>query len=219
MTFLELREYSLSLLDDLQGTYFTPVQMNRWLNNALKEVQKLLILAGQNYYLKCVTTPLVNSQRDYVLPIDFEHLHRLEVITGGTAPNETSFSLAPITLNQQDMVPQQTGTPMYYYLKQNRITVLPAPTVNYTLRLYYSYQAADMILDTDEPDVPEYYHEYIGILAVRDGMLKDGRDITPITAKLEYYEKMLKDSSNERQYDVPRSIVETTSNYFGDVYW
>jgi hypothetical protein len=219
MTFLELREYSLSLLDDLQGTYFTPVQMNRWLNNALKEVQKLLILAGQNYYIKCVTTPLVTYQRDYVLPQDFEHLHRLEIITGGTVPNETSFALQPITLNQQDMVPQQTGTPIYYYIKQNRLVLLPAPSVNYTIRLYYSYQAADMILDTDTPDVPEYFHEFIGILAVIDGMLKDGRDITPIVSKREYYEKMLKDSSQERQFDVPRGIVETQNNYFSDTYW
>lgn len=209
MTFLQLRNLVLYWLDDLNAGYFTPEQVNVWLNNAQYEVQKLLLQAGENYYIECAQTSLVINQAEYVLPDDFMKLHRLECILSGTPPNENKVPVAFVTLNQQDLLPTQTGQPGFYTIKRNRLIVFPTPDSNYTLRMNYSPRVTQMILDTDIPNVPEHYQEYIAVLATRDGILKDGREMGPITEKLAYYEKMLKDDADERNQDAPRSVVMT----------
>ncbi len=209
MTLAELRALTLSWLDDPNAGYFTIPQIDAWLNNAQKEVQKLLLQAGQNYYMKPCQTNLVYGQSDYVLPQDFVKEHRLEIVVSGVPPFENTVPLAPITLNQQDLVPNQIGQPQYYFLKKNRLVLMPAPDTILPLRLYYSPLVADMLLATDIPDVPPSYHEFLAVLATVDGMLKDQRDPSNIIIKRTYYETMLKQDAQERLQDSPRSIVQT----------
>lgn len=209
MTLAELRTLTLSWLDDTNAGYFTIPQVDVWLNNAQKEVQKLLLQAGQNYYMGPCQTTLVVNQSDYVLPQDFVKLHRLEIVISGVPPFENTCPIAPITLNQQDLVPNQTGRPQFYFLKKNRIVLWPAPDSALTLRLYYSPLVADMTLATDIPNVPYSYHEMLAVLATVDGMLKDQRDPSSVIMKRTYYETMLKQDAQERLQDAPRSIVQT----------
>lgn len=220
MNFLELQQQVSFWLDDLQFGYFTPEQVKRWLNNAQTEVQKLLLQAGENYYIDCVQTNLVINQQTYVLPIDFMKLHRLCIVVSGTAPNEAIQPLAPVTLNQQDLLPTTTGQPQFYCIVRNRLTLFQTPDTPYVLRLYYSPKVTDMILDTDVPNVPEHYQEFIAVLATIDGLLKDQRDPAPMLSKREYYEKMLKQDADERNQDVPRSIVQLGQGYdYGAFFW
>src|SRR6266850_4878431 len=214
MNFAELQQYTLGLLDDPQGTYFNPPAtpfLNKYLNNAAKECQKLLVMAGNNFYVRCVQTNLVNSQQDYVLPDDFLHLNRLDIILSGIAPNLIFTPLCPITINQIDLVINTAGQPAYYFLKQNKLVLWPTPFVGNSmiLRLFYSYELAEMVNSTDVPNIPEVYHEFIGILAAIDGFLRDGRDPSALVAKRGYYEAMLKAETQERLMDAPRGIVQT----------
>lgn len=219
MNLLQLRTLVYSLVDDPQGGYFTPAQVNVYLNNAVKEVQKKLLKAGQNYYVKRVTTPLIVNQRDYILPEDFKKLHRLEIIVSGSAPNETTSVLAPITINQQDLVANQTGQPYVYTIQRNRLILRPAPSTPYKLRLYYSYLAVDMQLDTDIPDVPESYQQLVALYAARDCYLKDGRVADLILSKINSYEKDLDLDATERNEDISRQIVVTGDDSYGGFYF
>ncbi len=209
MTFLDLQNLTAFWLDDLQFGYFTQTQVKTWLNNAQKEVQKRLIKAGQQYYTECVQTTLVINQFDYVLPQDFKKVQRLEVIVSGTSPNECTIPVIPITLNQKDLVVTGNGTPQFYTIKRDRLIVRPAPDTALILRLYYSYQVADMVLDTDIPDVPDAYQELIALLACQDGFIKDGRSNALLGVKIQDYEKDFDSDAQERSQDQPRSIVVT----------
>ena len=218
-TFLELQNLTAYWLDDLNFGYFRPVQVKAWLNNAQKETQKILLQSHQNFYVQAVQTTMVVSQTDYVLPADFMTLHRLEVVMSGTPPEESLWPLAPITLNQQDLVTNQLGTPGTYFMKKNRLKVLPAPDTALPLRLHYSYLVCDMVLDTDSPDIPPAYHELLAVLAALDGLLKDGRDPSFMLAKREYYERMLKQETQQRNEDAPRTIVYTGNDIVGGSWW
>jgi hypothetical protein len=209
MTFDDLKNLTAYWLDDLNFGYFTTAQVGAWLNNAQKETQKILLQSHQNFYLKAVQTSLVVNQTDYVLPDDFMTLHRAELVITGSPPNETRSPLAPVTLNQQDLVPAQTGTPMFYLFKKNRIVLFPAPDTALTFRIHYSPQVTDMTLSTDVPDVPPAYHEFLAVLATIDGLLKDGRDVSRFIAKRQYYEELMKQETTDRSEDSPRSIVTT----------
>lgn len=205
----EIRSLALYWLDDLSGGYFTPTQVNTWINNAQQEVQKRLIKTGSNYYIKHVQTNLVVSQRNYALPEDFKKNHRLEVVISGTAPNESVSELTPITINQQNLVLKGQGTPSWYFFSKNDIVVMPAPDTVLPLRMRYSYQVADMESDIDVPDVPAPYHELIALLAAQDGFIKDGRSSELLVKKIAEYERDFDQDANERNQDVPRMVVQT----------
>lgn len=218
MNFRELKDLTSFWLDDLQFGYFTDAQVSLWLNNAQNEVQKRLIKASQQYYTVCVQTTLVVNQFDYVLPLDFKKVMRLEVIVSGTSPNESVIPVIPITLNQKDLVITGNGTPQFYTIKRNRLVVRPAPDTALQMRLYYAYQVASMVLDTDLPDVPDAYHELIALYACQDGFIKDGRSNALLGVKIMAYEKDMDSDAQERNQDQSRSIVvtgdDTSSGYY-----
>lgn len=209
MNFSELRQLVSFWVDDLNLTYFTPTQVNRFLNNAQREVQKLVLNAGQDFYVKCAQTSLVVNQRDYVLPEDFYKVNRLEVVISGVVPNETVYRLNPISPNQLDLLGTQVGTPNVYFFKKNRFVLYPAPDTALTLRMLYSYKVADMVLDTDLPDVPEPYEEMIAVLAAMDCLYKDGRETGPLQEKRDLYMKMLKEDAAQRSLDESRTVIFT----------
>lgn len=219
MTFLELQNLVAYWLDDLNFGYFTNTQVKVWLNNAQKEVQKRLLKAGQNYYVTPVQTTLVVNQRDYVLPEDFKKLHRLALVISGTCPNESMSPISPITTNQQDLVPSGVGTPCAYFFKRDRLVLRPAPDTALVMLMDYSYLVADMVLDTDIPDVPNSYVELIALLAAQDGFLKDGRSSEILTQKLKTYELEMDQDAQERNQDVSRSVVETGNSADYGYYW
>lgn len=218
MTFGDIKNLVLTWLDDPNGGYFTDAIITVWINHAQFEVAKMLVAAGENFYLICKETQTVINQPLYLLPEDFLKVNRMELILDGTPPTETKSVIAPITFNQQDYMPAQRGNPESYVLKKNAIFVVPTPDTVRTLRLNYSYRVAPMSLNSDQPDVPEQYHEMIAVLATMDGLLKDNRDMSGMMAKREYYEKMMKEDADQRTLDQPRTVVVTEDDGFGRIF-
>jgi hypothetical protein len=217
LTYLELQNSTAYYLDDLEFGYFTKAQVKRWLNNAQREAQKLLLLSNENRYVKCVNTDIISNQCDYLLPADFLKLHRLAVVTDSA--QNTNYFVTPITINQQDLIISKEGAPAYYYLKKNRISLLPKPNVsNYKLKLFYSYKVTDMVNDVDVPDIPEEYQEYLAILAAYDGLIKDNRSADSLLAKKNFYESLMKQDLQDRQLDQSKEIVVTSVDDLGVYY-
>lgn len=218
MTLAQIRTLALGYLDDSQSGYFTDAFMLSIINKAQREVQKQLLQMGDNWYLTAQQTTLVVNQQEYIMPTDFRKSHRLEIITAGTAPNETKVQLSPISLNQQEMVAAGAGVPAVWCIKKNRIIIFPAPSTAWTMRLWYSYRIAELVNDSDVPDVPSEYHEYIAILAAIDGFVKDDRPYTNLKLMAESYEKLMKQDADERQQDTSRSVIETEYDNMGSFF-
>lgn len=215
MTRAQIASLVVSWLDDQNQGYFTATQVNTWINLAQRQVQMRLLQAGQNWYMKPVTTTTVNGQADYVLPSDFIELHRVEFVLSGSGTTENTQVLIPITTNQKDLVSVVLGNPMNYTIKKDRITLYPTPQTANTLRLYYSPRVADLTQDSDSPDVPEQFMEYLALLAAYDGFIKDDRAPENLVAKIEKYELLLKQMADDRTVDQPRQVVQTGDYDFG----
>jgi len=210
MTFQSLQNMVSYIVDDLNFGYFTQNQVQFWINNAQREVQKRLLQTPGNWYVKRVNTATVQNQSDYALPSDFLKLHRAELVLSGTAPNEVKGPIQLITINETDQLPPGPGTPSCAWIIQNIISIYPAPdTANQTFRIYYSYLVADMVNSTDVPDVPYQYEEMIGLLAARDAFIKDGRDPAPLDQKIAIYENLMKQDAQQRDVSQGRRIVST----------
>lgn len=208
MTRLDIQTLVLSWLDDANAGYFTPPQVQTWINLAHRQVQMLLLQAGENYYMKPVETMTVIGQADYVLPADFIVEHRIEYVLSGTGPTENRQPISPITTNQQDQISICLGNPSNYYLKKDRFTLSPTPMSVWLLRLYYSPMVQDLSSDGDVPDVPEQYMEYVALLAAFNGFIKDDRAPANLQAKMAQFEQLLKQMSEDRTQDMSRQVVQ-----------
>lgn len=219
MTFAELKAAVSYTLDDLNFGYFTETQVGLWLNQSQRRLQKRLIKAGQNFYTKCVQTTLVVNQNDYVLPEDFKEVNKLVVVVSGSPPNESLSPVLPITMGQQTLMGTGVGTPCWYVIKKNRLSLSPAPDTALPLRLIYTYDPVDMVLSSDVPDIPVSYHEFLVLLASQQGFIKDGRENALITKKILEFEGEIDTDAAQRNVDQPRQIVETGINGTNDVVW
>lgn len=219
MTLAELRTLARYWLDDDDGGYFTDAMMLVFLNNAQRELQKKLLKAGEDYYAICVESSTVKDQRDYQFPSDFFQLHRMERITQGSGDTASTERLYKITRNEVDVGDYNTqassqGMPFNYVINKNTFSLYPVPNEGgVVLRLWYSPRVENMVDDADVPDAPEDYHEFIAIMAARDGFLRDGRSLTPIESKLAYYEEMLDQTAEDRTDDSPRMVVATPEGF------
>jgi hypothetical protein len=206
-------------VDDVSNGYFTLPQITTFINNAQREVQKQLLQAGELWYATPVQSTTVLGQNTYTLPSDFLKLHRLEVIISGTPPNESSSTIEPLTLNEQDLEPPGIGTPAGHVILQNVLYLYPAPdTAALPLRLWYSPLVADMVNTTDVPNVPTQYQEYIAILATIDCFLKDQRDPGPWMEKKTYYLELMKADAQARTQDASRHVVITQGDGFENLF-
>ncbi len=220
LSFLQLQQYASDLLDDPNNGYFTLPILKLRLNLAQRELQKRLISANQQWYMECVKANTVVGQNTYTLPTDFMELIRLERLLQGSGQTADYQAIKAITPNQRDIVVEgQSGPPFYYYFMQTNLVLVPTPDLVYEIHLEYAYSVVDMVNDSDVPDAPEQFHEYIAILATRDCLIKDGRPLEPIQSKMAQYEELLKELAVQRRADSPRMITSTTEwNDYGGSY-
>lgn len=216
MTRADLRNLVLYWLDDLDGGYFTPTQVNAWLNNALVECQKQLLDCGEYWYMKCATTNLVQYQDCYSLPADFLKCHRLEVLIQGTSvPNQVWSTIDGATLQEGAKFNFGAGQPVTVTIGKDCLIFRPPPDTTYTIKMFYSYKVTPMTDDLNVPDVPAQYQEYIALLAARDGFAKDEREPSnAFKEKFFDYREMMKKDQIQRNRAQPRRVVRTQNDVF-----
>lgn len=214
MNLLELKTLTAEWLDDPNFGYFSETLVTTWLNNGLKTLHKRLINAGENWYSKCATVPTVVGQDCYALPSDFYKLEQLRLYTG-TSPNIEEEFLTHMTPQMASFYSPNPDAPQTFYLKKNCLILRPPPDEVRNLEITYSYAVAPMVLNTDIPDAPEQYHEYIAILATLDGFLKDQRDPGPFIEKRNFYDQLIARDAEDRLQDTPRMVVETMGDTSG----
>lgn len=211
MTLANLQSLTLDILDDPAGGYFTQPVLNIRLNIALKELQKRLISANNEYYTTCVYTNTVANQSAYALPADFLQIIRLHYVTQGTGATASTQKIYNMTPNQRDLLSDTTGAPGFYYFQANNLMLAPVPDSVYEMHLEYSYFVADMVNTSDVPDAPQQFHPYISYLAARDCLVKDNRPLVSIETQLKDYETLLKQIAVQREADSAKMVVQTNS--------
>lgn len=126
------------------------------------------------------STVTVLDQAEYTLPTpEFKTI--LDVIYNG---DKRLYPINESNLRQEDpqWLIRDSSTPVYYWLTGNKTLRLypPPDTADVTLEIYGTRAPADLIADTDVPDLPYVYHEYIALGAaykhVRKFAKGDSRD-------------------------------------------
>lgn len=205
MTFLQLQTHVGLLVDDTNFGYHTLTSVKSYLNNAAYEVQRRLLKMHQSYYSQCVTTSLVIDQKEYVLPGDFLCMYDLWIVLSGTAPNEETLQLDYVAPSRKHEFISNSGTPSHFYLKKNKIVLTTAPDAVLTLEMEYAPLIAQMVNDSDEPDIPDQFHELVALYAVRTCFLRDDKQNSLIEGRIKTYEDLIE--ANEQR-------MENKSKYY-----
>lgn len=213
-----LRELLRNWVDDENGTYFSNTIVDRFLNMALIEVQKILLQAYENRWVKVVTTTLVADQDRYLLPEDFMKMNRLEVVASGSGSNEDVSKVYFTTLSQKDRQISKTGLPNQYMFLDDEILLRPIPDTARTMRMYYTYRVPELSGLTDIPDIPREYHEYIALRGAKFAFIKDGRQVQELDVELLRYREDMKKDAENRNVDRARDIVRTTTDGIDPLY-
>ena len=217
MTVLEIKNYVGSLVDDLSFSYFTTSELTRYINQEIRETAKVLNQAGNNWYLKKDESgSTVANQQEYTPPSDCMAILRLEwVLNPGI--NETSVGLTSITLNQKDVFAVYAD-PVAYFWRGPKIALVPIPQSVRTLRYWYLYRVPEISSDSDTPDIPTEYHEYLAMRVAKKCLIKDGRDASLLLEDLRKVEDDLKAEAQQRSQDRSRQVVCTDDGSFGTIY-
>jgi hypothetical protein len=189
---MNLREMILevrSAIDDQSARMWTDTEITRWLNQAVR------IMCSTALPLQAVySTTTTASIQEYVLPEDVVRVYSVGFYNG------IVYWLRPADFAQAQPGTLITGIPSSFYLK-NRTTqlapqtstgitpaaqdannptapriilgLLPVPSSASTLLVYYFSRHTLLNVDTQEPQIPEEFHDGICAYAIGKAKEKD----------------------------------------------
>lgn len=130
-----------------------------WLNDAYFQIVAEINDVIPDYFTKKSTTDLIDSQKEYELPSDFDTLLLCSVSFDGTnfykaTPLNNLSQDSQLTTNQS--IEFQQNMP-FYYISNNYIGIAPTPssTVTNSLIIWYTYTPSSLDEDSDVPAIPE----------------------------------------------------------------
>lgn len=183
MTFLGMQtlvgnQINQVVTDDTLTVTETEVKAN--LNRGYQKIVNRLVNLGQDYYLQLTKADLVANQSSYGLPDDFRKLDRIEIGYGSSATRYKARGINRNSINDPQYVFSQSNPA--YSLVGNQLELFPTPTANVTagLWMWYFEGVADMVDDSDEPNLPLTYAdlpiEYaVGKAKIRQGLIEEGQ--------------------------------------------
>lgn len=149
----------------------------------------------------CQFTTVDGTER-YGLPTDCEVVLRVRDVTNGTKLRKRGDRFAAVQEASDDEV---TGKPTDYVRQRDWILLDPTPDDAYVMELYYKAGITDLDADTDEPILPEAWHEGILKLA-RHKFYDDSGDIPKATYALANYDSWL--STKPIEFDEEKKDID-----------
>lgn len=183
-----------------------------WLNDAKNRVADAIIDTIPDYFNKKVTASSIASQGEYGLPSDFEKITLVSVSYDGT----TYVRALPLNnIGQAQDVQQNASTIFtvdspFYYLSGDLIGFQPvfSSTLSDNIRVWYSYYPADMVEDTDEPDIPKKFHPLLKYWAYGNYLDQNDEHAAAERMRIRFDDMVEKavQQMSDRQVDMPRTV-------------
>lgn len=170
----------------------TTANLNRRINQAIQQFNRLVTDNGCTYYIKQTSGTTNTSStpdtagwapRDYIaMPSDFYHLEGIDITVGSlTAP---MMDYGMLERNMFRMIPSWLstggiGTPVFYKLGGTNqagnivAKIIPGADAAYPYVIWYLPIPADLVADGDTFDGVAGYEEWVVYRAVMDSLIKD----------------------------------------------
>ncbi len=221
MTFAELRDLARQKADEEASTFVTPSELNSYLNQGLKSIYLRIVSRYEDHFLTEGTAlngglfSQVSGTASYSLPTDLIKLVTVQVRQQNSSSENDYYRIDRVNISnngidlyyplREDQL-HKTG----YFLTKDKIFFRPVPTRADQVRLWYIPRPTAMSADSDEPVVPEEYHELLAEFAAIQCLRKTGEGIftESMTIWKEEMDMMLESIENRDQQAKQMVITE-----------
>jgi hypothetical protein len=195
---------------DEAGAQITDADIIRWINDAQRDIAH-----NNNLLQTTATTPLVSSQDQYTLPPDLLTLRSVRC-----QGRKLSF-LSPEEASDWVGGDTAVGEPTHYSVWGAKIDLYPTPSRSDSddLQLYYTRQPVAVTLLTEEPELPQQYHNRIVEYCIAQAFELDD-NFESSKYKMQQFQDgidRLKENADWQVQDVYPSITVSQAD-FGDSY-
>lgn len=230
MSLLLLRRHAQEKADRVNSNFVSLSEWNTFLNISLYELYDLLIDTYQNY---TVATPVqfsTNGQQ-YLFPLPDGALTFTNRLTNTTFAAPAFYRLLgldlslntannayvtmgkfPFTERNDYVYPNAAGTiygvyNMRYQLVGSNLMIIPAPTANQIISIWYIPRLPELMADTDITTIGiSGWLQYVIVRAAKYALDKEESDTTKLDAELLYLKGRIEESAIDRDAGVPNTI-------------
>lgn len=188
MTLSEIRESARNKADEEATGFISNVEINRYLNQGLRLIYGKIAQRFEDYFITLGTVSnsgrftTTVGQMEYALPADLMKLVKVEYRQSGSTSDNDWRRIQRLNISNDSMesfYPVREGyIPDFgYFVAGNTLYLKPVPAQAFTVRMWFVPRAILLEDDTDEPVVPEEYHELISEYAAIQCLRKSGETI------------------------------------------
>lgn len=161
----DLRAMALRRAGVEQSADLTPTVLNDYINGALAELWDILKAKADERLLTSTTLSVTSGNPNVALPAGFYTMRKLEIVDA-SAPSGYR-RLRQTTLDATHRYGSVVSKKYRYWLNAYNITLVPTPTANESLRLWYVPVAPYLDDDADTIDGWNGYEELITALVFK----------------------------------------------------
>lgn len=237
----ELRVRAQQRADKLNSQFVTLSEWNYFINNAMFELYDLLVTAYEDYY---ITTPaaFTTNGSTYLYPLPdgvTSFINGVSNASGYIAPpfyklrgvdlSINNAQNAWVTLNKfmfndrnRYLYPNSSSTiygvfNMQYRLVGNNIELIPTPTGNQQIRLWYIPRLSQLLQDTDLTTTGiSGWLQYVIVRAAKYALDKEESDTSKLDSELTFLKARIEESAVNRDEGQPDRIQDVRQGGYGN---
>lgn len=225
MTLGQIRLLAQQRADKVNSNFVTPPEWNTYINQSYFELYDLLTTVYEDYYV----APALQLTTDgvtqlYPLPNGTNYngappFYKLMGIDCGLDNSGNAW----VTLKKFNFIsrnryvyPNISSTflgvfNLQYRLLANNIELIPTPSANQILRIWYVPRMQQLLKDTDIADGISGWTEYIVVDAAIKALQKEESDVSVLMAEKAMLKQRIEESAMNRDVGQPDSISNTRS--------
>lgn len=225
MTLGQLRTLSQQKADRVNSNFVTTTEWNVYINQSYFELYDLLITVYEDYYvapaLMLATDGVTNlyplpNGTNYAGAPPFYKLMGLDCGLDNSGNAWVTLKKFNFIARNRYVYPNISSTflgvfNLQYRLLGNNIELIPTPSANQILRVWYIPRMVQLLADTDIADGVSGWTEYIAVDAAIKALQKEESDTSALMAEKMALKKRIEDSAMNRDVGQSDTISNTRS--------
>lgn len=208
--------------DKTNSLFITNQEWNSYLSNSYKELYDILIQKfGDDYEVATPYTYTTDGATQlYPLPSDFYKLLGVEVALNPSDPNSwvtlRKFEFIQRNLwNYPNVYTFYGITNLRYRLNGTNLFIVPIPSGQQTLRIWYAPLPNQLLLDTQIIVGFAGYEEYVVVDAAIKALGKEESDTALLERRKERLLKRIEEAAENRDIGEPETVSDSRNRNFG----
>ena len=200
-------------IDRQNSQYVSDTELTEYINQSITELYDMLVAArGHGYYMKSSTIATVGGTDAYDLPADFYECTGVDALIAGD-----TVTLRPFMFDERNMFKVagiwSPALPIYYRLRDAKITFIPTPSGIYTVTLWYIPACPRLNFENPNSfDGINGWEEYVVCDAAAKAKEKEGLDSTALVARLARLTRRIEGLAVQRDVGKPERVTDVEAS-------